>query len=282
MDQNNKNNEESSLNLGNKESQKSSSKFRDFINTPIVTLFLGSFIFSSLIENYKDDLSFRRSIVSDLYRPMLETQISCKVGQQNLIFKTKAFSDGFKQILNEIDNLSARNVSSLSSGEEFFLETLLKGNESLNTESKKLREEQDKCQQKLTRYYEEISLSIGAYDKFKSSTKELSNEIKEIDKIRQDIAEENIKYEGLKKLIENVGEFIENDPEFDSESLKIVQNDMMPGFRKISEAIDRLSNLEEKKGLSEARFHERLHEIFANEINYRFKKRFISKIFDIF
>jgi hypothetical protein len=258
------------------------SRFREFINAPIITLFLGSVVFAGLVENYKDDLSFRRSIVSDTYRPMLKTQVLCKFGQQKLILKIKENSAGFKQILNEIDNINIRNsLEEISEGEKLFLESFVKGIELSSKEVNGLRKEKIECQQKLLRHYEEISLLTGTYENFKSSTKKWSNELEKVDMQIQIIGEENINYSDIKQLVEKMGDILENDDELNRESLKMIQN-LMPDLRKFSEAGETLTSLEEKKSIVEARYHEEMHEVFAHEINYRFRRGIISKFLRFF
>jgi hypothetical protein len=269
----------------NKGQKKSShnifSKLKNLINAPIAILFLGSFVFASLVENYKDDLSFRRSIVSDIYRPMIQTQISCKDNQNILVLKVRSSSEIVKQMLNEIDIINSAYPKEISSGKKLFLESLLKGMESSNMEIEKLRKEQNGCQQKLMRFYEEISLLTGTYERFKYLTKNLSNKLIGINTKGRKIVESNINYNDIQQLIEKIGDISEEyNDELDSESLNAFQH-VMPGLRRISNLMEEGSSLEGERRKLETQYHEELHEVFANEINHRFKEGFISKLLRI-
>jgi hypothetical protein len=132
----------------------------------IVPLFFGVFLFAALLETYKDDMSSRKDLVLDFYRPMREAQTECRATEQRLMVAYGAQSGTYKLMLDEFDHMVSADSATLTRDYEVLPRSILESNNQIIAQVGDLKTKLDTCIRALYRKYEEVALATGTYDRF--------------------------------------------------------------------------------------------------------------------
>ncbi|TAN57268.1 MAG: hypothetical protein EPN26_02705 [Rhodospirillales bacterium] len=131
----------------------------------VVPLFFGSLLFSGLIELYKDDISSKRLILTDQFRPMREIAVNCHNLHNRLSNEYINLSGSFALSFNELNRVVNRG-NSLGPDYAKIADAVL----STRSESEKLVKQLDgdvnACYSKLWRQYEEVAIVTASYEDF--------------------------------------------------------------------------------------------------------------------
>lgn len=132
----------------------------------IVPLFFGVFLFAALLETYKDDMSSRKDLVLDFYRPMREAQTDCRATEQQLMVAYGTQSGTYKLMLGEFDHMVSADPATLTRDYDVLPRSILESNNKITAHVSDLKAKLDTCLPALYRKYEEVALATGTYDRF--------------------------------------------------------------------------------------------------------------------
>ncbi|MFW6853613.1 hypothetical protein [Burkholderia gladioli] len=144
---------------------KSPSLMRELI-LAIVPLFFGGFLFAALLETYKDDMSSRKDLVLDFYRPMREAQTDCRAIEQQLMAAYGTQSGNYKLMLDEFDHIVSADPATLTPAYSVLSRSILESNDKIVVQVSELKAKLDTCLPVLYRKDEEVALATGTYDRF--------------------------------------------------------------------------------------------------------------------
>ena len=132
----------------------------------IAPVFLGGFLFTALIETYKDDMTSRKDLVLDFYRPMRDQQAECRATEQQLASAYQTEAGTYRLMLNELDHMVAADPATRARGYEVLPQSLLESNSKVLAQIGELAPKLTLCTQVLYRKYEEVALATATYDEF--------------------------------------------------------------------------------------------------------------------
>lgn len=132
----------------------------------IVPLFFGIFLFAALLETYKDDMSSRKELVLDFYRPMREAQADCRATEQQLAVAYGTQSGIYKLMLGEFDHMMSADPATLTRDYDVLPRSILESNNKTTAHVGDLKAKLDTCLPALYRKFEEVALATGTYDRF--------------------------------------------------------------------------------------------------------------------
>jgi hypothetical protein len=133
----------------------------------IIPSFVSVFIFAGMLETYKNDMSYRKDLVIDFYRPMRGAQAECRTLQNQLFLKHFDQAGTFTLMENELDHIVSNDPNTLSPDYEALPRSIIESNNKLGKEAKELKEKVDTCTTALFQKYEEVALATGTYDQFR-------------------------------------------------------------------------------------------------------------------
>lgn len=144
---------------------KSPSLMREFA-LAIVPLFFGVYLFAGLLETYKDDMSSRKDLVLDFYRPMREAQADCRATEQQLMVAYGTQAGTYKLMLGEWDHMVSADPATLTRDYDVLPRSLIESNNKVSAQVADLKAKLDTCIPALFRKYEEVALATATYDQF--------------------------------------------------------------------------------------------------------------------
>ena len=144
---------------------KSPSLMREFA-LAIVPLFFGVYLFAGLLETYKDDMSSRKDLVLDFYRPMREAQADCRATEQQLMVAYGTQAGTYKLMLGEWDHMVSADPATLTRDYDVLPRSLIESNNKVSAQVADLKAKLDTCIPALFRKYEEVALATATYDRF--------------------------------------------------------------------------------------------------------------------
>jgi hypothetical protein len=97
----------------------------------IISIFLGSFLFAGVLENYKKDQGLQDELIKDYYRPMRELQSSCSSSHNELFLKYGELSGSYQFMFNEIVHMTVTPDSQLGQYYEAIPMSIIKANAEL-------------------------------------------------------------------------------------------------------------------------------------------------------
>lgn len=132
----------------------------------IVPLFFGGLLFTALIEGYKNDMSSRKDLVVDFYRPMREMQFECRSTERQLMSAYGGVAGTYELVINELDHMASFDPATRTPAYEVIPKSLLETNSKMLTRVNELKSKLDNCTPELYRKYEEIALATATYGQF--------------------------------------------------------------------------------------------------------------------
>lgn len=245
----------------------------------VVPLFFGSFLFVGIIESYKNDLSVRNNIIADAYRPMRETHALCHETQNKLVIQYSQVAGSYKIMMDEITQ-SQKNgdINFGGNNANLLLHASFKANQSSLSGLDKLETDFVQCRTKLFRQYEELALMTGTYEIFKIKSKARMDKLNKLYEERKEKASKVTNGVEVEDIINKMRLLLRMDLSN--------RNEMNEAFLSMNPLMDMLlkrsliySEKEQEMFEVEQAFFRDVYEMYASEINKRFKKGFISNLF---
>lgn len=132
----------------------------------IVPIFLGVYLFAGLLETYKNDMSSRKDLVLDFYRPMREAQASCRATEQQLMVGYGEQAGAFKLMLDELDHMASADPATMTRDYEILPRSIIESSNKVTAQVGDLKNKLNVCMPELYRKYEEVALATATYDRF--------------------------------------------------------------------------------------------------------------------
>ncbi|QPB79630.1 hypothetical protein EHE21_09650 [Proteus sp. GOKU] len=250
-----------------------------FLN--LIIIVIGTLIFGVLLEKFKNDESFRTTLIKDYYSPLKVKELECN-------YKSNEYSKAYFGIGNYYSELQSRYIAnkkgtgpSLTIEYQKYLIDTLKSAMDLSKKAEKIGYELRSCRGELRQLHVELSLVTGSYHEVVDSYNKKQSEIqKEQDrlKIESDKFTEMSKDKLQDKILNNffkVGDPSRSVNEDDNKFLdNFIEKDMpslIPVFHKVAEIEIEVSNIEKK-------YNKIIDEKIELEINERFRRGLLSRI----
>ncbi|SAK39490.1 hypothetical protein [Caballeronia ptereochthonis] len=145
--------------------RKSLSLMRE-LTLAVVPLFFGVYLFAALLETYKDDMSARKDLVLDFYRPMREAQADCRATEQQLMLAYGTQAGTYTLMLSEFDHMASADPATLTRDYDVLPRSIIESNNKITAQVGELTTKLDVCTRTLYRKYEEVALATATYDQF--------------------------------------------------------------------------------------------------------------------
>ncbi|MFB9122514.1 hypothetical protein E2553_38315 [Paraburkholderia dipogonis] len=244
----------------------------------ILPIFFSSFLFAAMLETYKDNISSRKDLVIDFYRPMREAQTECRSEQNQQFLKHSDQASTFALMVQEFDHVASGDPQTLSPEYYVLPTSLLKATNQLNTESNELKIKVDTCTAALYRKYEEVALATGTYDRFlEIENKRIATVNKLLDE-RSRLANAVAQNANLPSVMDTLRKSLGPEAETPegrremSGKIHEIGDITVEGFEKISKNEQDVYNVDLEADTQ-------LISLFANEVSRRYKRNLFSMIF---
>lgn len=253
---------------------KSPSLVRELI-VAIAPIFFSVYLFAGLLETYKDDMSSRKDLVLDFYRPMREAQAGCRATEQQLMVAYGAQAGTYKLMLGELDHMVSADPATLTRDYEILPRSLIESSNKVAAQVSDLKTKLGTCMPALYRKYEEVALATASYDRF-------------IDIAKQRDASLRPLYAKRDALLGEVAGKFQPESMMDTLRQSLTWNDDSPNGRAAIKvklhafgdpAVDlymQLSQSEQAILKVEQDTDVQLIGLFANEVNRRYKRGLLS------
>lgn len=238
-------------------------------------LIFGSLVIGIMVEGYKHEVSSRKELINEYFRPMRETQSDCQTTHNNLFLKQAEVAGTFLFMGDEV-NRGATNFSKMPLENRIILESILSTHTKTTVLVKELEQKLNACIVTLFRQYEELALVTGKHSEFIGFASIRAKKIGELYKAKQSIAEPLAKNYGTKeKVFGLLAEIIASSGD---------ENEMNALFKKHGDMFKLLvryqldlSENEHEMFKIDVRLFEDLHGVFASEISDRFKRGWFAR-----
>lgn len=244
----------------------------------IIPLFLGSFLFAGVLENYKKDQGVQAELIKDYYRPMRELQGSCIASHNELFLKYTELSGSYQLMLNEMQHIFSTPVFKLSQEYEAIPISIIKANTQLKKKVEELEETVKQCRANLFLKYEELSLATGSYSEFMKLADRRANEINAVYSERKKKINESLKDIDPNQLIPLMRKFMALDLSDETNKSKL-SGEINTIFNTLNQHGLIMAEYEQAIFQKENEFAQKLRDLFANEISNKHSDGFISWIF---
>lgn len=241
----------------------------------IVPLFFGVYFFAGLLETYRGDMSSRRDLVLDFYRPMREDQTSCRATEQQLMVEYGVQAGTYRLVLGELDQMMSANPATVTRDYEILPRSLIESSNKVTAQVGDLKAKLNACMPALYRKYEEVALATATYDRF-------------MDIAKQRDARLNPLYAKRRALLDGAAEKFRPESMMDTLRQSLNADDESPAGRDairiklhaigdpVTELYTQLSESEKAILKVEQDTDEQLIGLFANEVNRRYKRGLLS------
>lgn len=249
-----------------------------FYKTCITTVFpmiLGTLFFSGVIETYKNDMTSRKEILDDYYRPMIASQANCQDIHSKLINKYYYISGASQSFSDEIVKVSQMDWSKITYPQAILSKSIIENFTESVSQLEVLKVNQSKCFSELRQRYNEMSIVFGVYNDY---IKIVINENKKINKLYQ---ERSVLMPGKEGLMDRYAKLSREFFDFyeDESRMKRVLHDMNDVAMPLSKYYYDLGGNEKMIFDTEIELFNKVNEVFARELNERYKRGYISKWF---
>lgn len=239
----------------------------------MISLFFGSFLFVGLLEEYKNDLSFKKTIMDDIYRPMVDMHVQFNQRHNLLFLEYAKFAGTNQMMLNEIEHIVKTHERDLGGDYAIWAMSVQEANQKVAKETERLKAEVNEYRSKLYRKYEEVALMTGTYKKYRELITKATNNINSIYKERSERSKEFTKDINLNDIMPTMRKMLLGKSNVQSiKEIKKLAKITVNLYLMLSENEQKIFNEENK-------LFEELHHLFAEEISYRFKRGFIRSLF---
>ena len=244
----------------------------------IIPLFLGSFIFIGVIENYKKDSNLKIQILEKYYKPSRQLVADCQKKNNDLFLAyrkpprhLRLFSEEMIHLLNNPSLNANRNYGQL-------LEALAKTYQDSTNELKKMEKEVETCKVEVFRSLETLSIATGCFEEFSEFSAQRSKKLNEIYGLRSDRSKKNTQEANMidpKDLLRDIATVKIKSKE-DGEKFKAIVNKMLPVIERHGEI---MSQTEESVFKVEGEFYSKIRNETSEKLNELFKEGFFGWIF---
>ena len=250
-----------------------------FLN--LIIIIIGTLIFGVLLEKFKNDESFRTTLIKDYYSPLKIKESECES-------KSNDYSKAYFGIGNYYSELQKRYVAnkkgvgpSLTIEYQKYLIDTLKSAIDLSKKAEKIGYELRNCRGELHQLHVELSLVTGSYPEVTDLYNKKQNEIQSLQshlKIEADKFNEISKGTFQDEILNNffkAGDLSKpvnkDDNEFLDAFIEKNMPSLIPIFYKVAEIEVEASNIERK-------YNKIIDEKIELEISERFKRGLLSRI----
>ncbi|MDU1061514.1 MAG: hypothetical protein E7A34_09990 [Leclercia adecarboxylata] len=246
----------------------------------IIPIFLGSFLFAGVLENYKKDQGVQAELIKDYYRPMRELQGSCLTSHNELFIKYTELSGSYKIMLNELQYIFATPDFKLSREYEAIPISIMKTNTQLKKRVEVLEETVKKCRADLFLKYEELSLATGSYSEFMKLADKRASEINAIYSERNKKFKENLKDIDPNQLMPLMRQYVSLDLSDETNKSKL-SGEINTMFDALNHHSLIMADSEQTIFQKENDFAQKLKDLFANKISNKHSDGFIRWYFKV-
>jgi hypothetical protein len=245
----------------------------------ILPLFFSVFLFTGMLETYKNDVSARKDLVVDFYRPMRTVEADCSATQNQLFLKYFAQAGTYKLMVNEFDHLASANPSTISRDYGVLLQSIIETNNKTNNETIDLKSKVEACKSNLYRKYEEVALATGTYDRFLDIERRRINSVNGLYTQRTVMAKDTTKKVDVESIMDTLRQSLSAD--FDSPearkalALKVDQigNPAIDYFTKLGQNEQDIYKVDQDADTQ-------LVSLFAKEVSRRYKRGLLSALWE--
>jgi len=244
----------------------------------IIPLFLGSFVFIGVIENYKNDSELKIKLLEDYFKPSRELVADCHSKHNDLFLKYPSPPAQLRLFSEEMVHLM--NNPSLKGNRDYdlILEALAKTYQESTKELKDLEILVKECRVDVFRSLETLSIAAGAFEEFAELSKEHSRKLNSIYKSRSKESKENtggVGIDDLKGIMRSIAT-INFESKEGQEKFKLQMNSMLPVIEKHAEI---MSRTEQEIFDADNEFYSKVRIETSARISDLFKEDFFGWIF---
>lgn len=243
------------------------------LSLTIITLFFGGLIFKGIIENYKNEVDLKKSILDEYFTPTIKNYSECLEKQRklsNLYLKDFA---SFKLFFIQTDK-AVKNPD-LKRNYDFTLATKAIFNSYTDThrEVKNLENELESCNEKTSFEIRDLSIVTGNYELYKKELYKKDNSIIDMENKNKIIIDKKI----YKNFLDRTNEIFNGEL-----SNKDYLKKNINSYRELNENLEKyyqnLHIITLRKYELNKIFFEKLRDSSAKNISSRFRQSFIDWI----
>ncbi|MCK4118427.1 hypothetical protein ACI2UK_13565 [Ralstonia nicotianae] len=256
------------------EKTKPTSFFRE-LAVAILPLFFSVYLFAGFLEAYKNEISSRKDLVVDFYRPMREAQTDCRAAHNRLFIKYGELAGTYKLLVDEVDHLAAADLRSLNRNYEALPKSIIETNNKVSAEVNDLKTKVDACSSALYRKYEELALATSMHDQFLEVENKHNAAVNAIYAKRKTMAESLAGKTDLESLMDTLRQALGSDLD-SAEMKKVVVSKMHETGGPLVAFYTNLGENEQDVFKANMETDVQLNSLFAKEISRRYKRGLLS------
>jgi hypothetical protein len=244
----------------------------------LITIFLGSFVFAGVLENYKSDESIKIQLLEEYFKPARARANACLKKQNELFLHYPQIGGSLKVMFGELKNLIDHPELNKSKDYGIILTGLANHQQEVSGVSKKLPSEVENCRQDVFLDLEALSIATGTFNYFSEESSKRADKLNKIDqRLRVQLKENNSGFDAdqLISLMRSFGEY-----NFSSED---DMRKMVGRFSTVLPMIEgysiAMSEAEQEKYRVEAEFFSSIRTKAATQIDNRVKEGFFGWLF---
>ncbi len=247
------------------------------IAVAILPLFFSVYLFAGFLEVYKNDISSRKDLVVDFYRPMRETQTECRATHNRLFVKYGELAGTYKLMIDEFDHMGASDLRTLSRNYEILPRSIIESNNKVSAEVNDLKTKVETCTSTLYRKYEELALATSQYDQFLGIEDRRIASINALYAKRKTMAESLAGKTSVESLIDTLRQALSSDLESADMKKAVVAKIHETGGPLVA-FYTNLGETEQDVFKVEMETDIQLTSLFAKEISRRYKRGLLSAL----
>ena len=173
----------------------------------IIPLFLGSFVFIGVIENYKNDSMLKIKILEDYFKPSRQQVADCLKKQNSLFLKYPEPPAHLKLFTKEMFHLIENPSLNGNADYEVVLEALISTYQKSAKELEQLEIETEQCKTDVFRSLETLAIVTGSFDEFSRYSEQRAQQLNAASKIKSDQNKKNrgsLEVDDLQNLMRSI------------------------------------------------------------------------------
>lgn len=245
------------------------------IGLVLIPSFFCSFIFVGVLEHYKGEQGFEKSLITEYYRPAMALNSECSKTHNDLFLEYGSLAGEYELMKRELSQLADQDLNRIPHDYALWLKAFYKSHAATKDGIESMQSTVRACRSELYRKMEELALVTGTYEEFIEVTKVRVDSVNNIYQIRKSKTGENIEVLDAEEVYGTMKELLLIDRS-DKESLNALLVRIEAIYKPIIESQIIMMETEQDIFFSEQKYTETAFATFAEKISDKFDEGFLS------
>jgi len=252
------------------------------ITLAFITIFLGSFIFVGVLENYKSSETIKTKQLESYYLPARESITKCLSLHNELYLHYPNNWTSLETTYQQFKRIASKGNMNISTIEKAILHSFLYNLFDVIKVQGELSEKVENCRLNVVMKLEILSIITGSFEYYSKEVSERNSLLNELDKqYRKDYKILTSRF-GVVDVQEIVDSLFEMDSIKSADEMLLMLEEFKEIIPFVRESSLLTASVEQKKYEIDSDFYDSIRLKTATEINDRFRNSFIAWVFPFF